>query len=168
MSSRPGIPNQPHVGETWRELAAMGKNDKAYVELGPDGIASKAKGASIDDLFTLADVARLSGHAVEAVDPLQRIVTEHPSDGRASLAALTLGRIQLRSLGMSTAAARSLEKAIALGVPSGLSEDTQALLIEALSRAGERGRARAAYAEFTARFPESQKSAELSVWVREP
>jgi transmembrane sensor len=156
-----------HVDEPWRAFAAQGKNDKAYAELGPNGIALKSKSASVEDLFDLADVARLSGHPAEALDPLQRIVLEHAKDARAPLAALTAGRIQLRSLLMPALAARSLEKAIALGVPTGLGEDTYALLVEALSRSGDEHRARAAYETFSARFPASSRSAELRTWVRD-
>lgn len=167
-SARGAVENSGDDG--WRALAALGHNDKAYVELGPNGIAAKSVSASAEDLFTLADVARLSGHPAEAVDPLQRLVMEHATDPRAPLAALTLGRIQLRSLGMPAAAARSLDRAMELGIPGGLAEDTCALRIEALSRAGaktrDNSRARAAYEEFVARFPKSQRSAELKAWIR--
>jgi transmembrane sensor len=122
----------------------------------------------VEDLFALADVARLSGHAQEAVSPLDRIVAEHSSDPRAPLAALTLGRIQLRSLGMPAASARSVQRALALGVPEGLADDAQGLLIESLSRAGDAEGARAAYARFLARSPGSPRAAELRKWVRDP
>ena len=156
-----------HVDEAWRAFAVQGKNERAYAELGPNGIALKSKSSSVEDLFALADVARLSGHPAEALDPLQRIVGEHSKDARAPLAALTAGRIQLRSLLMPARAAKSLEKAVALGVPAGLGEDTYALLIESLSRSGNQLGARAAYESFSARFPGSSRSAELMTWVRD-
>jgi hypothetical protein len=155
----------PSSSETWRRFAAEGKNDQAYAVLGPAGIASQSQSAPVADLFALADVARLSGHPADAVDPLQRIVTDHGSDSRAPLAALTLGRVRLRSLAMPAAAARSLEKAIALGVPEQLAEETHALLIEALSRMGDKERARAEYDRFRARFPASAWLADLQKWV---
>jgi len=155
----------PRRGETWRHFAAEGKNDQAYAALGRAGIASESESASVADLFALADVARLSGHPADAIDPLQRIVADHSSDSRAPLAALTLGRVRLRSLAMPAAAAESLEKAIALGVPVPLAEETQALLIESLSRTGEREHARAEYERFRARFPASPWSADLQKWV---
>jgi len=166
-ASADGQKTTAHVDEAWRTFAAQGKNDRAYAELGPNGIAQKSRSSSVEDLFALADVARLSGHPTEALDPLQRIVAEHSNDARASLAALTAGRIQLRSLLMPALAAKTLEKALALGVPTGLAEDTYALLIEALSRSGNQQRARAAYETFSARFPGSARSAELMTWVRD-
>jgi hypothetical protein len=155
----------PSSRETWRRFAAEGKNDQAYAVLGGAGIASESESAPVADLFALADVARLSGHPADAVDPLQRIVADHSSDSRAPLAALTLGRVRLRSLAMPAAAAQSLEKAIALGVPVPLAEETYALLIESLSRMGDRERARAEYGRFHARFPASTWAADLQKWV---
>jgi transmembrane sensor len=155
----------PSPGETWRRFAAEGKNDQAYAVLGRAGIASESESAPVADLFALADVARLSGHPADAVDPLRRIVADHSNDSRAALAALTLGRVRLRSLAMPAAAAQSLEKAIALGVPVQLAEETHGLLIESLSRMGEREHARAEYERFRARFPASTWSGDLQKWV---
>ncbi|HEX7453419.1 MAG TPA: hypothetical protein VF294_14090, partial [Polyangiaceae bacterium] len=143
------------ANETWRQLAARGENQKAYAELGKGGIALEAQSASVTDLFALADVARLSGHPAEAVGPLERILAHQPTDARAALAALTLGRIQLRSLSQPAAAAQSLQQALSLNVPTGLAEDTYALLVESLSRSGNAGAAREAYAQYAERFPES-------------
>ncbi len=164
-SSPAPLVTAPTPGETWRRFAAEGKNDQAYAVLGRAGIASESESASVADLFALADVARLSGHPADAVDPLQRIVADHSNDSRAPLAALTLGRVRLRSLAMPAAAAQSLEKAIALGVPVQLSEETHELLIESLSRMGDRARARLEYERFRARFPASTWSADLQKWV---
>jgi transmembrane sensor len=175
----PASPGRPRIGSSsaaasstpnarWRQLAAQGDHDKAYAELGRGGIALESRTAAVEDLFSLSDVARLSGHAEAAVDPLQRIVADHANDPRAPLAALTLGRIQLRSLARPAAAARSLEQAIALGVPSGIAEEAYALLIESLSKAGDTGGVRAAYARFVARFPESRRAETLRRWVHDP
>lgn len=163
----PGAPRAP-VARAWRKLAAQGEHEKAYTALGGGGIAVEARSAPVDDLFALADVARLSGHPGEAVEPLRRILADHAGDARTSLAALTLGRVQVRSLAMPDAAARSLQMAMTLGIPSGLSEDAHALLIEARSTAGDRAGARAAYARFRLLFPESARTSELRRWLVEP
>jgi hypothetical protein len=155
---------------SWRDLASRGDNAQAYAALGAAGVASAARSASVDDLFALADVARLSGHASEARLPLERIVAEHPKDGRAPLAALTLGRVELRALGQPQAASEALAKAIALGLPRGIAEEAYALLVEARGTAGDRAGARAAFAEYTARFPEEAKARAdtLRRWVDGP
>jgi transmembrane sensor len=152
---------------SWRALAARGANAAAYAQLGHDGVATVARSASVDDLFALADVARLSGHAAEAVDPLQRIMANE-REPRASLAALTLGRVQLRSLAQPKLAARALARALALGLPADLAEAASALLVEALARSGDPDAARKAYAELVERFPRSERIGELQQWLRDP
>jgi transmembrane sensor len=166
-ASLPAAP--PPAGETWRELVARGAPAAdAYAQLGTGGVAAAARTATVDELYALADVARLSSHAAEAIDPLERIVNAHAGDPRAPLAALTLGRIQLRELGEPARAVRSLERALALGIPADLAEDATALRIEALARAGAREAARTAYAQFVARFPTSPRVHELDRWLAEP
>ena len=152
----------------WRRAASRGDNAAAYAELGAEGIARATQSASIDDLMTLADVARLSGHPHEAIGPLERVVAEHAGDPRASLAAHTLGRIQLRSLGAPAAAASSFERAIAMGIPSGLLEDTYALWIESLATAGARDGVKRAYESYRAHFSSGARDAELRKWLEAP
>jgi hypothetical protein len=164
----PSAAHAEGAGDGWRELAARGDNDRAYAALGRGGVVEASRSASVEDLFALADVARLSGHPQEAAPPLERILEEDSSDPRAPLAALTLGRIQLRSLGAPAAAARSVRRALALGVPAGLTEDAYALLVESLSRAGDADGARGAYAQLLERAPGSERTAELRRWVRDP
>jgi hypothetical protein len=162
------LPGAEGPGDGWRALAARGENEEAYVALGRGGVAEASLSASVEDLFALADVARLSGHPREAAPPLERILDEHSSDPRAPLAALTLGRVQLRSLAAPAAAARSVRRAFALGVPAGLTEDAYALLVESLSRAGDAEGARAAYTQLLERAPGTERAAELRRWVRDP
>jgi transmembrane sensor len=156
-----------HVGAaSWRELARRGENERAYAELGSGGIARVALSASVDDLLALADVARLSAHPADAVAPLERVVADHPSDSRASLAAFTLGRVRLDSLHAPAAAARAFEKAIALGLPGGLAEDAYAHVAEARAKAGDEAGARAALAEYARRFPNGGRRDELRRLLR--
>jgi len=149
----------------WKALAAQGKNPEAYAALGPGGVAEAARTASVDELLTLADVARLSGHPTEAVDPLTRVVHDHPTDGRASLAAFTLGRVDLDALSDFAGAARALEQAIALGLPGGLEEDAYARLVEAKSKAGDAAGASAAYERARGRFPNGSRDADMRRWI---
>lgn len=149
---------------SWREQARLGKHAEAYVTLGSAGFAREAeRAATPDDLFTLADVARLSGHPAQAVAPLERFLAKHPGDARASLAALTLGRIQL-DLGRSGAAAQSLQRALALGVPGGLLEDAYARLVEAQMKSGQAAAARVTADEYAKRFPNGRKKASIEAW----
>ncbi len=152
----------------WRDLARAGDYRQAYAVLGPEGLRDAALHASVDELLTLADVARLSGHPADAVAPLERILREQGGAGRASIAALTLGRLQLDSLGQPAAAAASLNRAIAAGLPGGLAEDALARRVEAYARAGDRDAARAALAELERRYPASGRVAPARRWVDPP
>jgi transmembrane sensor len=147
----------------WRELATRGAYADAYRLLGSRGVGSEvARSVSVKDLMTLADVARLSGHPADATAPLERIVAEHPDDGRASLAAFTLGKIHLNSVARPGEAARDFERAILMGLPAGLLEDAYAYLVEAKERAGDVTGARAAARAYGARFPDSPRAHDLS------
>lgn len=152
----------------WRALAQAGAYREAYVALGEGGVAVQSAGGSVDDLLALADVARLSGHPGEAVRPLEQIVNSHPGDGRAALAAFTLGRMQLDNLGQPAASARSFARALALGLPGGLAEDASARRVEALARAGDREAAKRAADEYRARFPGGHHATAIEGWLAEP
>jgi transmembrane sensor len=155
----------PSPSEVWRPLAKSGRHDQAYALLGPSGIARAAETAPVDDLLALADVARLSGHPRDAVGPLSRIVDQHASSPEAPLAAFTLGRLKLDTLGDAAGAARAFSRAIALGVPNGLEEDAYARLVEARARAGDRAGAKAAAAEYEQRFPNGRRRDALRKWT---
>lgn len=118
----------------WRDLAARGAFSDAYELLGPSGIRERASSASPDELFLLADVARLSGHAGDAIPLLDRIVREHPADGRAALAAFTLGKMYGND---PRAAASMFERAIQLGLPGALQGDARARWLAACQRLGD-------------------------------
>jgi transmembrane sensor len=166
-SAKEDAPPAPAIEEpSWKALAKHGESAKAYTELGPGGVARVARVASVDELLLLADVARLSGHAGEALMPLERIISTYPKSAQAPLAAFTLGKIQLG--GSPAAAASTFERAIALGLPGGLAEDAYARLIEARSRAGDKAGAEAAYQRYVARFPGSRRAAELKRWLGSP
>src|SRR5690606_29525095 len=66
-------------GRAWRALANRGRHHEAYAALRDRGIARESEHASPEQLLLLADVARLSGHPAEAVRPLERLITVHPT-----------------------------------------------------------------------------------------
>jgi hypothetical protein len=152
----------------WRQLARKGENAQAFSALGRDGIVAASSTASVEDLLALADVARLSGHPRDARVPLGQIIERYPGDPRAPLAALTLGRVELKSLGMPAEAAASLDKAIAFGLPAGVSDDAYSLLVEARLALGDKASARRAYDGYLARFPHGERAEELRARVEAP
>src|SRR5262249_52762893 len=108
---------------SWHALAKAGDYDKAYEAL---HIAGEHTVRDVpDELLLAADVARLSGHAAQAVDPLRRVARDHRGDPRAALAAFTLGRVLLDSLGRPREAADAFADVRALG-GGGLGEEALA------------------------------------------
>ncbi len=150
----------------WRDLASNGSYRDAFDALGDGGMAAASAAAPVDDLFVLVDVARLSGHPTDALAPLRRILRDHARDPRAPLAAFTLGRVQLDSLGDARAAADAFERALALGIGDGLHEDAHLRRIEALGRAGDATAASRAAREYVARYPDGE--AKVRKWLATP
>jgi transmembrane sensor len=153
-AAEPAAPAAP-TNETnaWRELARGGHHHEAFAALGAQGFSRETHRRGVADLFLLADVARLSGHAADAVAPLERILSHFPGDPQASLAALALGRLELDDLHRPAEAAVALNQALDLGVPRSLREDVRARLIEAYARAGNRPAERAAAEAYVREFP---------------
>jgi transmembrane sensor len=158
-SPSPSTPTRP----AWRELATKRDFSGAYRALGAAGIAAETSTASVDELFTLADVARLSGHPADAVVPLRRIAQTGGS--RGALGAFTLAKIELDSLGRAGEAADDFGRTIAMGVPGALVEDAHARRVEALARAGRREAARDAADAFSRSFPGSSRRSEVARWA---
>jgi transmembrane sensor len=140
----------------WRELARGGHHREAFAALGPQGLLRETRRLGVADLLVLADVARLSGHAAEAVAPLERILRDFPGDPQAPLAALALGRLELDTLDRPAKAASALNRALSLGVPRSLREDVRTRLVEAYARAGNRAAARAAATTYLREYPDGR------------
>ena len=156
------------MAPSWRDLARRGRHGEAFSALGTEGLRRESKHLGVDDLFALADVARLSGHPADAVVPLERILTDFAIDARAPLAAFALGRLELDSLGQAHAAAAAFRKALALGIPSGLREDVRARLVEAYARSGDAGAARRAADAYVDEFPNGRHTQAIQGWLRPP
>ncbi len=167
---------EPAVGETdeaarsserdsWRELARVGRPDAAFEALGAAGVRRETRRLGVADLLALADVARLSGHPADAVGPLARILADFARDPQAPLAAFALGRLELDALDEPRAAARALERALALGVPRSLLEDVRARLVEADTRAGDAAAARVAAEAYLRQFPAGRHRAEIEATI---
>ncbi len=153
----------PH---SWRQLAENGSYDEAYGTLGPQGVSQTARRShSPDELFTLADVARLSGHPGEAVLPLGKIIAQYPTDSRAGLAAYTLGKLYLRQLSDPAAAVDLFEQAERLGLPRALEESAAANRVRALISSDD-PRARAAAETFLQKYPNSRYAAQVGIRIK--
>jgi hypothetical protein len=116
-------------------------------------------GDTVDDLLTAADVARLSGHGAEAVPYLERVEAAHPHDGRAPLAAFTLGRT-LMGLGRAREAEQAFARVRSRWPQSPLAEDALVRQIEAAARSGDLDRARKLADEYDHAYPQGRRRSE--------
>lgn len=145
----------------WRAMAERGAYADAYAALGAGGIDRAIPGASAEELLALADVARLSGHPIEAVAPLELLLREHRGDASAALAAFTLGRVEADAMHRPARAASAFEDAIALGIPRALLADALARLALAREASGDREGAREVAARYLAQAPEGPHAAAM-------
>jgi TolA-binding protein len=107
--------------------------------LEPSASASTSNGGpapapSLDPskLFEMAQDARRSGNVQGAVKAYATLLKQYPSDERAGVAALELGRLRMDVQHAYGAAADAFRRAIAAAPNEGIREDALARLIEAL------------------------------------
>lgn len=141
---------------SWRRAAERGDYDEAYAALGQDGLRREMQSASPAELLALADTARLSGHPGEAIEPLERLLSERPDYASGAVAAFTLGRIEADSMNRPARAARAFERAIDLGLARALLPDALARLALARRAAGDDAGARGAAARYLAELPDGR------------
>jgi transmembrane sensor len=148
------IPRRQVAAERWVSLAGDRRFGEAYGLLRQVPLRQLA---GPDELLLAADVARLAGHPEKAVPFLKRVVDEHPREFCAQLAAFSLGKIELDSLGQPEVAARDFAQARGLAPHGGLAQDALAREVEAWARAGARDRARTRAQEYVRLYPDGRR-----------
>jgi transmembrane sensor len=138
----------------WRDYALKGDYARAYDELSVNGHEAVRDEAA--DLMLAADVARLSGHPEQALQPLRSLCDRHGGDRRAPVAAFTLGRVLIDDLGQPAEAATAFQRARVLWPKGPLAEDALAREADAWQRAGRTGRARTIAEQYLARYPQGR------------
>jgi transmembrane sensor len=138
--SWPGGVREVSAGESGSFPPSEGTRVETAVAIpsAPPAVAEpKSTLPSAEQLFAAADRARAEGRPLEAVQSLRQLIQRFPRDGRAPLAAFTLGRLLLESLHQPAEAARAFAQARALAGPgSALAEDALAREADALRAAG--------------------------------
>lgn len=112
-----------------------------------------------------ADIARAQGEHRVAAEWLERILQAHPESAEAAMAAVTLGRLELRRLARPSRAARAFDRALSRGLPPTLAENVRALRVEALMRAGRPDEAARAAADYHRRYPSGRWTVEVERWT---
>lgn len=125
--------------------AAPGVSQPAPLPSAPAMDASK--------LFEAASGARRAGNAQAAASAYAALLKQFPSDERAGVAALELGRLRMDSLGDYQAAATAFRRAIAAAPSDGIREDALARLVEVLDRLHDQAGCAAEQKRYEARYP---------------
>ena len=112
-----------------------------------------------------ADLARREGRPRDAITLLTKIVETR--SGESALAAFTAGKVYAEDLGDPTTAASWFQRAIDLGLPSGLDEDALARTVESLAKAGRKADAVRARDRYEARFPNGRHLGRVREWARD-
>lgn len=115
-------------------------------------------------LLELSDEARRDGDAMRAIVPLERAVQQFGSDPNASLAAFTLGKLEVETLHRPDRAARAFAQCIQLGPPASLGEDARARRIEALAQT-DLSSARSAADDYRRMYPAGRYLAQIATWL---
>jgi transmembrane sensor len=155
LDALPHPPRPSGGGSSWRALAEEGNYSAALARLGTEG--SGAVRDTPEDLLLAADVARLGGRPDRAVASLQRVISLHPFDSRAPLAAFTLGRTLLEQLGRPREAAQAFSTARRLDRAGTLTQDALAREVESWSRAGEAQLAGERAREYLKLYPQGRR-----------
>jgi transmembrane sensor len=145
----PGSTRRPAQRPRWQDLAQEGDYDRAFGALRE----APAPRDLPQELLLASDVARLSHHPEEALAPLEQFLARHRADRRAPLAAFTMGRILLDSLGRPGPAAAAFELVQELDPDGPLHQDALAREVEAWSRAGDEVKARQRALDYAQRYP---------------
>ena len=103
-------------------------------------------------LFETASEARRAGNVQAAASAYAALLSHFPSDDRAGVAALELGRLRMDSLHAYPAAAAAFRRAIAAAPNDGIREDALARLVEVLDRMHDRQSCLAEQRRYLARY----------------
>jgi transmembrane sensor len=113
----------------------------------------------VGDWMLAADNARLSGDPAAALPYLRAVTEKFPRDGRAPVAAFTMGLLLLEQLGRPAEAARAFSDVVRLDTAAApLTEDALAREVEAWRQAGKPDRARQSAVEYLRRYPDGRRS----------
>ncbi|MGF1465599.1 MAG: hypothetical protein ACFCGT_05655, partial [Sandaracinaceae bacterium] len=118
--------------------------------------------ASAARLLAAAAASRRAGRMEDAARAYQRLVEEHPSDPRAPLAALELGRLRMDVLRQPAPAAAAFRFAARRGRGTPIGEDAMARLVAAHAAAGQTEACRRAREAYLRAFPRGSHRARVA------
>jgi transmembrane sensor len=131
-------------------------DDEAAAPAGKPHPAARAAHPGPADARTQFEEARgqwRAGKIAEAARTYQALLTAHPHDPRAGLAAFELGRLRMDRLNDLPGAVQALEQAVALAPGAELREDALARLVAAAAAAHDRPRCTRARTRYLTDYP---------------
>jgi transmembrane sensor len=152
-------PAPPPAGE--RRPASTARTAPDGGRTAPDG------GHAARQLWTEADAARQVGEPAAAARLLERLLSEHPGEQQAALAAFTLGTLYADHLGQPGLAARAFRRALALGIPAVLRDTCYVRWAESARAVGDVPGVRSAVEEYAKKYPAGDKRSSLQALLGE-
>lgn len=148
----------------WKELARKGEYSVAYDHLSNERFSKEVEHTqSTEELMMLADIARISGHAADAVAPLKKVIARKSPE--AATAAFTLATLQNESLGNPAEAAHWFQVALEQGLSKALREDALARRVDSLGRSGQRDAAATEAAAYMNEFASGRYVSLVKPWA---
>ena len=155
------------AGHSWSQVtkteALAGEESAPEVEApapraaGPEKthVAARVRPAAADgrELFEQARDQWRAGRMAEAARTYQALLTHHPRDPRAGLAAFELGRLRMDRLGDMPGAVVALQQAVAMAPGAELREDALARLVAASAAAHDRAGCARARTRYLTEYP---------------
>ena len=146
--------------KVWRERIAAGRISDGLRAAEQAGFGRVCQEATLKELVTLADAARLSGRSARATEALRVLRQRFPHTMDASTAAFTLGRIAFEQRGAYREAAEWFSTYLAEQPTGPLMGDSVGRLMEARQHAGDLAGARQDAERYLRRFPEGPYASE--------
>ncbi len=152
----------------WQTLATQLDYDAASTALERQGGFQAAMStASPDQLMTLHDIARATGHRANALEALRRVVDQHPNDPNAPVAAWSLANM-LESSGDRVGAAQAYAAYRSLSPQGDFAEDALARQVEIVREQGDLVRARQMARQYVQEFSSGRHIEEMQVLANPP
>lgn len=146
-------PNAPSVRSTWLEFADAGDYPSALAELERSQVAHLVLATgSVEELMTMAEVARFAGNQERAIQALSQVVDRYAGDPNAPLAAMMLGNLLSRS-GDSAGAARAFALNRTLSPGGDFAEDSLGREFDLALAAGNAKVAASLFDQYAREFP---------------
>lgn len=117
-------------------------------------------------LFESASQARRSGDVPAAIKAYAALLKQFPSDSRAGVAALELGRLRMDAQHAYAPAADAFRRAIAAAPNEGVREDAMARLVESVDALGDKSGCLTEQQRYQARYPNGVHAASVRARCR--